>query len=300
MEKMEKKEIILVVDDDPGVSELLRRTLEHGGYEVHQAAGGSQALLQAEEVKPDLILLDVLMHGMDGLEVKARLNKKETTAGIPVIFLTGKGETHDKVEGLRLGADDYVTKPFEIVELLARVKAALDRRQFYQKLSTTDPLTGLNNQHLYQRELGMLFQIARRYGRVFSLAIIDIDNLKTINDSLGHQAGDFVIKKTAEIMTRIFRKADFLIRYGGDEFVVLLPESDEAQSVVATERLKAEIAGKEFFAEEICKKISFSVSVGVATYHGEMMEPAELFELADRKMYQEKSEKRSDTQESFK
>jgi diguanylate cyclase (GGDEF)-like protein len=124
--------------------------------------------------------------------------------------------------------------------------------------------------------------------------------LKTINDSLGHQAGDFVIKKTAEIMKRIFRKADFLIRYGGDEFVVLLPESDEAQSVVATERLKAEIAGKEFFAEEICKKVSFSVSAGVACYHGEMMEPAELFELADRKMYQEKSEKRSDTQESFK
>lgn len=295
---MEKKETVLVVDDDASVAELLRRALEHGGYEVHVAGSGRQALLQAEEVKPDLILLDVTMPGMDGLEVKARLNKKETTSGIPVIFLTGRGETHDKVEGLQLGADDYVTKPFEIVELLARVKAALGRRQFYQKISTTDPLTGLHNQHLYHRQLEMLFQIARRYGRVFSLAIIDIDNLKTINDSLGHQAGDFVIKKTAEIMTRIFRKADFLIRYGGDEFVVLLPESDEAQAAVAVERLKAEIGGKEFFAEEICKKLSFSVSAGIASYHGEMAEPAEIFERADTKMYQDKTGKRSKTPRS--
>jgi diguanylate cyclase (GGDEF)-like protein len=297
---MDKKDTVLVVDDDPSVAELLRRTLEHGGYEVVRASSGAQALLQVEELKPDLILLDITMPAMDGLEVKARLNQRETTAGIPVIFLTGKGETHDKVEGLRLGADDYVTKPFEIPELLARVRAALDRRQFYRKISTTDPLTGLNNQHLYQRELGMLFQIARRYGRVFSLAVIDINKLKTINDSLGHQAGDFVIRKTAEVMTRIFRKADFLIRYGGDEFVVLLPESDEAQAVVAVERLKAEIEGKEFFAEEICRKISFSVSAGVAAYHGNMTDPAELFETADRRMYREKSEKRQDQQGSIK
>ncbi|MGH7197218.1 MAG: diguanylate cyclase [Candidatus Omnitrophota bacterium] len=295
---MEKKEKVLIVDNDQAVADLLKRALEHGGYEVHMARNGKQALLQVDEVRPGLILLDVVMPGMDGLEVKAKLNQKEATAGIPVIFLTGKGETHDKVEGLRLGADDYVTKPFEISELLARVKAALDRRRFYQKISTTDPLTGLHNQHLYQRELEMLFQIAKRYGRVFSLAVIDIDNLKTINDSLGHQAGDFVIKKTAEIMTRIFRKADFLIRYGGDEFVILLPESGEEQAAVAVDRLKAEIEGKEFFAEVVCKKISFSVSGGVASYQGEMTEPVELFELADRKMYQEKSGKKSDLRRS--
>ncbi len=288
---MNPKPLILIVDDESANLRLLQMALEPKGYEVISARDGREALEKVHEKKIDVIILDVMMPGLTGIEVKKKLNENPSTADIPVIFLTGRSELGDKVEGLNLNADDYMTKPYEIVELLARVKTVLNRKTHYETISMTDGLTGLPNIHVYERQLSHLFQIAKRYKRAFSLAIIDIDNFKAINDTYGHLAGDFAIKSLAETIVRTFRKPDITIRYGGDEFVVLFPESKEEQAEVAIQRLKNQINGKEFVMMD-GKRILVSISVGLAGYREEYQNESEIFQIADKNMYKEKLAKK--------
>lgn len=288
---MNPKPIILVVDDQQANVRLLQLTLEPRGYEVSVAYGGKEALERVQEKKIDLILLDVMMPGMDGVEVKKKLNETPSTAEIPVIFVTGRGSVSDKVEGLNLNADDYVTKPYELEELLARIQTVLSRKKHYENISMTDGLTGLPNVHVYERQVMNLFQVARRYKRVFSLAVVDIDNFKIINDTFGHLAGDFAIRSVAETMMSTFRKPDIPIRYGGDEFVILFPESDKHQASIAIERLRGQINRKEFAMSD-GKKISISISAGVAMYQDAFKSEEEIFQLADKNMYEEKLAKK--------
>lgn len=292
---MEHKPVILVVDDQQANVRLLQIALEPKGYEVHCAYDGRQALEKVQEKRIDLILLDVMMPGMDGVEVKRKLNESPSTADIPVIFVTGRDSVSDKVEGFNLKADDYVTKPFEPEELLARIRTVLDRKKHYEKISMTDALTGLPNIHVYERQLKHLFQVAKRYRRIFTLGVLDIDNLKRINDNYGHLAGDFAIRCVAEAAVSTFRKADIVVRYGGDEFVVFLPESDENQASIAMERLKSRINGCEFTMSD-GKRISISISTGVAMCQETFQNQEEIFQAADKNMYAEKSAKKGKAQ----
>ncbi|MBI3252744.1 MAG: diguanylate cyclase [Candidatus Omnitrophica bacterium] len=293
---MSHKGTVLVVDDEPDILEVLDKQLSGNGYEVRLARDGREALEKANQTFPDVLILDIGMPVMDGIQLKASLNRNEFTAGIPTIFLSATTDTARKVEGFNLGADDYITKPFEIKELLARVDSAVLRHRRYVRLSMTDKLTGLYNLHVYEKHLNNLFHVAKRYRRVFSLAILDIDNLKSINDTLGHKTGDFVIQKVAETMRLVFRKSDILIRYGGDEFVVLLPESSEEQAANAIRRLKKEMQNKTFAMEGLGQKIRISVSCGFAAYREGFREEDELFRIADQNLYHEKSQKKTGTQ----
>lgn len=295
--RAEKKDTVLVVDDEPDIVAVLRKRFSDAGYSVCSAYGGTEAIAKAKEMEPDLIVLDIMMPGTDGIEVKKQLNQDETTAHIPVIFLTAKISTADKVEGLRLRADDYVTKPFDLEELLARVDAALSRRKRYETLSMMDALTGCPNADYFKKELAIAFNLAKRYHRKFSVEVVDIDDFKKINDTFGHQAGDDILRAVAERMKHVLRKSDVLTRYGGDEFALILREDDQEQAAIALRRLKNEVEGKIFTVGNEKENIPVSLSIGGVTYADGFSNEAELFELADRNMYQDKRRKKRFQQE---
>ncbi len=286
-----EKGTILVADDERDVLTGLVHILENVGYEVYTASNGNEALQKAAEFSPDLILLDVLMPGMDGKEVKAKLNDDPGLAETPVIFLSAKKATNDKLDGFLLEAEDYITKPFEVVELLARVRSVLRRRRHYEEISMTDGLTGLANVHLLKRELNLFFNIAKRYKHFFSIVVFDIDNFKVINDSFGHRAGDEVIKWVAVSLKECLREADLVARCGGDEFVALFPHTAGKQAEVPLLRFR-EVLKKGLQLAGKSQVITVSVSAGIAVYNPDIQKAWDLFESADKEMYVEKAAKK--------
>lgn len=287
---MDKTLKILVVDDEPDLLLILTKRISEAGYEVVCAENGIQALSAIKNSPPDLIVLDIMMPGMGGLELKRILNEDPTTADIPVIFLSAKAQVENKVEGLRLKADDYMTKPFEAPELLVRIESILARRDHYEKIATTDGLTGLANAAYCRKQMKLFFDIAKRYRRGFALAVLDIDNLKFFNDQYGHKAGDRVISIVAGVIREKLRKSDFTARYGGDEFVILFPESTEMSARKALALLRAGIDAAPLLWED--QSLAISVSAGVAAYQEQFRDESELFEAADRDMYREKKSRK--------
>jgi len=213
------KERVLVVDDDPDIVQFVRMNLELEGFEAETAENGRIALDMAKLRPPDLILLDVMMPEMDGLTVLRHLRNSPATANVPVIILTAKALAEDRVKGLDLGADDYVTKPFDLDELLARVKTVLRRAQQMRDLS---PLTGLPGNFRIAREL----EERVRSGNPFAVVHADLDNFKSFNDHYGFMRGDSVIKFSASVLLNAAEACGdaeaFVGHVGGDDFVAVI------------------------------------------------------------------------------
>ncbi len=213
------KERVLVVDDDPDIVQFVRMNLELEGFEAETAENGRVALDMAKARPPDLVLLDVMMPEMDGLTVLRRLRSSPATANIPVIILTAKALAEDRVKGLDLGADDYITKPFDLDELIARVKTVLRRAQQMRDLS---PLTGLPGNFRIAREL----ETRVRDGGPFAVVHADLDNFKSFNDHYGFMRGDSVIKFSAGMLLRASEDCGdteaFVGHVGGDDFVAVV------------------------------------------------------------------------------
>jgi two-component system cell cycle response regulator len=284
-----EKRTILIADDERDIVAALEKKLTEAGYEICTAHDGYAALSKARVVNPDLILLDIMIRGMHGIEIKKRLALEEATVNIPVIFLTDKSTTDQKIKDYLLKADDYFMKPFNLPEVVARIDAIATRRKQYEQLFMTDALTGLNNLHVFKKNFEAFFNVARRYKRVFSIAVIDVNDFKAINDTWGHPVGDLVLKTIADCMKKEFREPDLLIRYGGDEFVILFPETGEKQAVEAVERLRAKVAGLGVpAARGGPDQIFFTISAGAASFHEHCKRPEELFHLADQRMYVDK------------
>jgi two-component system cell cycle response regulator len=261
-----KKARILVVDDHEDNIELLRARLEARGYEVDGATDGQAALDQVDKVCPDLILLDVMMPKMDGMEVarrlKARIEKKELPF-IPIIMQTALDSTENKVEGLDAGADDYLTKPINFAELEARVSSKLrikalqdalsardtelsELNDRLRQISLTDGLTGVENRRSLEERLHDMWQHSLRLHEPIALIMCDIDKFKSVNDQYGHQAGDAVLKEFAQLLKSEAREIDRVGRYGGEEFLLILSGTVLDAAVTFAERLREKVENHTF------------------------------------------------------
>jgi diguanylate cyclase (GGDEF)-like protein len=239
-------ETILVVDDDPDIARFVEVNLRSAGYEVAVAGDGEEALTRAGDLRPDLVLLDVMMPRIDGFEVAQRLRKNPQTANTSIIMLTAKALSADKVTGLQSGADDYIIKPFDPIELLARVKGTLRRAKEMRNLS---PLTGLPGNIRIQEEI----ERQVREGRSFAVLYCDLDNFKAYNDQKGFVRGDRLIQSTARIIQDAVVEADgaegFVGHVGGDDFVAVV-EPQDAEAVAAAICRKFDANRLEFYEPE--------------------------------------------------
>jgi diguanylate cyclase (GGDEF)-like protein len=278
---------ILVVEDDAATAAALADTLADEGYRVDRASDGDECLRLAQAATPDLVLLDVNLPGMSGFEAAASLRRATPTRGVPILFLSAAGDLPARVRGVRLEQVDFMPKPFSLDELLARIQQALGQGRARRRLELAaeqDELTALGNLRVLRRHLAAERSRSARYGHPLSIAMIDVDKLKAINDEHGHVAGSDVLRAIAGVLRQQARDTDLAVRYGGDEFVALLPHTALADARVFGERVRLAVAALAPAG------VSVTVSVGVAalTRPGSL-EPAEdLLRRADRAAYRSK------------
>ena len=288
-------QLVLVADDSHVVRVMLRRQLEAQGLRVEEAADGHQAVRGCRVLRPDVVLLDVEMPGLDGRTVLRIIREDPEMREIPVVFLTAHTDTEDVVAGLDLGAHDYLSKPFESRELFARVSAALRIKALQDELrarnaeletvTRTDALTGIyNRRHLEERLQGVLSS-ARRHHEPAAVLMIDVDHFKSINDGLGHAGGDAVLREVAERLRHRVRLEDVVGRWGGEEFLVLSAIADADAAAVLAERLRAAIADEPFEIEG-AGTIRVTVSIGCAAGAGDA---EALVREADAALYEAKA-----------
>lgn len=283
---------ILVVDDEKHNRVLLAKLLQDE-YSVILAKNGVQALALAQEHRPDLILIDILMPDMDGYEAVRALKNHDSTRNIPVIFISSLDSVSEEEKGLQLGAVDYITKPFHPPIVLARVRnhlQAVHQRRLLEHLALIDSLTEVPNRRRLDEVLQQEWRRCQRSGQPLSLMVVDVDHFKAFNDSLGHSAGDAVLKRVAQtIKAALKRPADFVARYGGEEFVVVLPEVDQAGAQAVAAQLRADIAGLRIPHPESDTADWLTISIGGATQvPGNEDAEAVFFAHADASLYQAK------------
>jgi diguanylate cyclase (GGDEF)-like protein len=282
---------VLIADDSIVVRTVVRSRLEDEGYQVTEAEDGTSAIAQSRESPPDVILLDVEMPGLSGHEVLAQLKSDEALRNIPVVFLTARTSMEDVLTGLRGGAHDYLKKPFEPAELVARVGSAahvkklqdrlLERNEELERVSRTDTLTGLYNRRHLQDELVRNHASARRNGTELGVVLMDIDHFKKVNDTYGHAAGDEVLREFARRLLDQLRAGDIAGRWGGEEFLIILPNTDLDGTKHVAERIRIATADgpTPFEGRDIEVTISGGCTVGPAS------DPDVLVSIADTQMY---------------
>ncbi|QJE03424.1 diguanylate cyclase [Massilia forsythiae] len=283
---------MLIADDDAINRQVLAELLKPE-YTVLLAKNGEQALERVARHMPDLVLLDVMMPDMDGYEVLRRLRGDPDTAQTAVIFISGMDRPEDEANGLKLGASDYIVKPFNATVVMARVALHLQlvrQRRMLERLANVDSLTELANRRRFDALFELEWQRARRSGRPLSLALLDIDCFKQYNDHYGHPAGDRVLRAVARAAgAGLRRPADLAARYGGEELALLLPDTDAAQAYQVAENVRAAVAALQIAHQASSAGPLLSVSIGGATLdaHGAESKAA-LFEAADACLYRAK------------
>jgi two-component system, cell cycle response regulator len=294
---------ILVVDDNPDNLEIISTRLRFRGYEVEVAAHGKDALDFVDRAPPDLILLDVMLPDIDGYEIARRIKNDDRLPFIPIILVTARDSTQDKVAGLDAGADDYLPKPINFPELEARVRSMLrikrlqdeleEKNRELERISISDGLTGLfNHRHIH----GLLHEEFERVNRTddpLTVAMLDLDHFKRINDTYGHQAGDRVLQELAGILRSNAREIDKLGRYGGEEFLVILPETELDDGAVFLERVRSDVESSGFDLDGP-EPLRVTISAGVATHPAPgVRDPDGLIKRADRALYAAKADGRN-------
>jgi len=289
---------VLLIEDDQAIVRLLTKVLGSKGMEVIPCATAAEGLQTLHRREWELCLLDRGLPDGDGIEICRHIKADVRFDARQVIMLSAYGSLNARVEALNLGADDYITKPFHPTELLARVNASrrvvemqhqlVDMARQLEELSARDGLTGIFNRRHFGTTLDHAFDHSNRYHRPLSVAIIDVDRFKDINDSFGHQAGDAVLTEVARRFSGSVRSSDYLARYGGEEFVVLLPETQLDDAVTFGEKLRAAIASAPVSIAE-GRALPVTVSVGTASLaHTRFTSPSEMIAAADQALYRAK------------
>ncbi|HDZ11665.1 MAG TPA: diguanylate cyclase, partial [Bacteroidetes bacterium] len=268
------------------------------------------ALQKVYDEKPDLILLDVMMPKRNGFEVCRILKNNQDTRFIPVIMVTALKDVEDKINGIEAGADDFISKPFNKTELMARVRSLLrikflhdelenrmeqldEARKRFQQLAITDGLTELFNYRYFRSQLEHEVARAKRYNLDLSLVMVDIDFFKNYNDTNGHPAGDIVLKKIARAVQENIRKIDIPCRYGGEEFILILPDTGKQAAVVVAEKMRKLVEQMPFKNQEAQPNKRLTISMGVATFSEDGETAEELIQQVDKNLYAAKQSGRN-------
>lgn len=293
---------VLVAEDDPMFRKILQNWLQSWDYKVIVATDGTEAwsLLQQER-PPDLLILDWVMPGVDGMELCRRIRERQSPSYQYILIVTANDARQDVVRGLEAGADDYLTKPFDKGELRARLRVGtriltlqedlIRAREDLRFQATHDVLTGIWNRRAVLDLLHREIERAARFHASTGVLMLDLDHFKKINDTYGHLTGDAVLKETAQRITQVVRSYDFVGRYGGEEFLVLLPGCDKEQAEQSGERIRLAVMSTPVVAGG--SEISVTISIGAtATIGGP---ETEVLAIADAALYQAKSAGRNRT-----
>jgi two-component system cell cycle response regulator len=286
---------ILVVDDEESIREVIEEAIQHVGYACSTAASGEEALRFLEENHVDVVISDIRLPGLNGFELTEIVKKKYDT---DVIMITGYGKEFQYEEAIEKGASEFILKPVRFQELIARLKRVLreraliaQRRQMEKRLrelTITDDLTKLYNMRHFYIQLQLEMDRALRYKGSLSLLLLDVDRFKQYNDTHGHLEGDKILIKLGEVIRECLRKSDTAYRYGGDEFMVLLPETRVNEASKVAERIRALFPGVSSHGVPD-DTVDTTLSIGVVEYHrGEDL--SEFVKRADRAMYKAKKQ----------
>lgn len=289
---------VAIVDDDPAIRRLVRLFLRRSGYDVVECTAGEEARKALHDIPWDVAILDRRLPDMDGLDLCEELKRDQNYRARYIIMLTGEDEPSDKILGLDVGADDYITKPFQHAELMARIRAGkrivdlqkelLASNRRLELLSITDGLTQLYNHRYFQEEMARTFEESLRYQRPLALALIDLDFFKKVNDSYGHAVGDEVLKAVSKIFLESIRTSDLAARYGGEEFAVMMPETTMEDALQFAEKIRTMVASTPVQTKD-GKEIHVTVSIGVAAVpHPRLRTARDLIDDADRNLYEAK------------
>ncbi len=294
---------VLIADDDPMFRRILQRWLENWGYQVIVAEDGTRAweILQ-EERPPELVILDWVMPGVDGVELCRRVRERQRAPYQYILVVTAKDDRQDVINGLEAGADDYLTKPFDKGELRARLRVGnriltlqddlIQARDELRFQATHDVLTGIWNRAAILDLLHRELERADRSHGSTGVLMIDLDHFKAINDTYGHLVGDLVLRETAQSIVRVVRAYDFLGRYGGEEFLVVLPGCDKQQAQQSAERVRLSIACTPVLTASV--EISVTASIGATATQN--INETEVLAIADKALYQAKNAGRNRTE----
>ncbi|WLE95445.1 MAG: diguanylate cyclase [Candidatus Electrothrix communis] len=282
--------LILIVDDNPHNLQVVANIVKENGLKVAVAQNGRQALDFLQTKLPDLVLMDIMMPDMDGLETCRRMKKNEQSRDIPVIFITALSGTEDVIRAFDAGGGDYITKPFVKEEVQARINVHLKLKKAMEKMkkmSVTDEMTGVFNRRYAFHVLNREINVSQREKKKFVVCYVDIDKLKIVNDTYGHDAGDELIKTVVNAFTDNIRASDYLFRMGGDEFMLVFPDANLADMENLVSRLQEILNKKELYS------IPIDFSYGFAEFGPEDdMTYEELIKEADTCMFDQKVKKR--------
>jgi len=306
--KIDNRQVrILLVDDNPVNMEIAGKTLEKEEYDLYIADNGFTALELLDKIDMDLILMDIMMPEMDGFEAFKIIRNKKRYQDVPVIFVTAKADIDSVCRGFDLGAVDYIRMPFNVLELWARVRTHIELKKAREELeeknrslqdayerleiiATTDSLTKLLNRREMIRRIEYERTCFERNKRPFSIIMADIDFFKQINDTYGHNYGDYILSAIADILKSSARKQDSIARWGGEEFLMLLPGTDAKGAAVLAEKLRGKIESTTFMYENICTNVT--MTFGINEYAEEQNLDALIYK-ADSALYEGKQSGRN-------
>lgn len=296
-----KKRKILTVDDDPQSLAIVKKALEFHGYQVETADSGRAALDKISNWEPHLVLLDVNMPGLNGIETLSFL--RGSLQYISTIFVSGKSDVEDVVRGLDAGADDYICKPYNPVELLARIRCQLRIKDIRDELNRAnaklkelvdrDDLTDLYNMRSLYQKLDFELGRASRYNRSVAVIMMDMDNFKLVNDENDHLFGSFVLTQVGKLIKENMRKVDFAARYGGDEFLVVLTETNLIGVQTFCERLRTSIQNYNFKTDQYERRLTASLGFAITESGNRTVDARTLVRYADHALYQAKEKGRN-------